>query len=57
MHVVENFDRIGEENAFTVLARAGALAAEDARRALSDLIELIEATSGDERDGRPLAWF
>ena len=27
MHVVENFDRIGEENAFTVLARANALAA------------------------------
>lgn len=28
MHIVENFDRIGEENAFAVLARAGALAAE-----------------------------
>ncbi len=28
MHTVANFDRIGEENAFAVLARAGALAAE-----------------------------
>ena len=27
MHTVANFDRIGEENAFAVLARAGALAA------------------------------
>ena len=36
---------------------AGALATEDARRALTDLIELIEVTSGDQRDGRPLSWF
>ena len=28
MQTVANFDRIGEENAFTVLARAGALAAQ-----------------------------
>ena len=27
MQTVSNFDRIGEENAFAVLARAGALAA------------------------------
>ncbi|WP_299640227.1 pyridoxal phosphate-dependent aminotransferase [uncultured Ruegeria sp.] len=60
MHTVANFDRIGEENAFAVLARAGALAAKGmdvinlgiGQPDFSTPENIVEAAVKAQRDGQ-----